>query len=195
MAESLFTKLQADAFRSGIRARSEESRRWFKAKLAQIGGVNRRELLKDPNLSARNRPKVGSLYFYFYDPKHRDKLPYYDAFPLIIMVGPAQGGFYGLNLHYLSPVVRARFFDKLQETANNKKYDESTRLKINYEMLKSVQKYKEFAPCFKHYLYSQVEGRVVMVEPPEWEIALFLDVAQFQKAQQRKVWKQSKDSI
>lgn len=195
MADSLFQQLQIGAFRAGVTARTDESRRWFRAKIKELGGINRRSLLKDPAVSARNRPKVGSMYMYFYDPKTRDKLPYYDMFPLTIMVEPAPGGFYGLNLHYLSPIVRARFLDKLLETANNNRFDESTRLNINYQMLKSVQKYKEFQPCFKRYLYSQVESRVVIIEPPEWEIAIFLPTEQFQKAAKNKVWKQSKDRI
>lgn len=190
--QSLFYRLEREAFRAGIKARSQESRRWFKQKVKELGDVNRRQLLRDPAVSARNRPKVGSLYFYFYDPKTRETLPYYDSFPLTIMVEPAPGGFYGLNLHYLNPYIRAKFLDKLLETANNNKFDESTRLNINYQLLKSVQKYKEFAPCFKRYLYSQIESRVVIVEPPEWEIAIFLDVAQFQKASQNKVWSDSR---
>ena len=48
---------------------------------------------------------------HYYDAKHKATLPYYDGFPLILMLGPAKGGFMGLNLHYLPPVVRARLLD------------------------------------------------------------------------------------
>ena len=64
---------------------------------------------------------------YFYDPKTKDTLPYYDRFPLTIMVGPAPKGFYGLNLHYLPLDIRARFLDSLLDTINNKRYDETTQ--------------------------------------------------------------------
>ena len=31
---------------------------------------------------------MGKMYMFFYDPKLRETLPYYDAFPLVIVVRP-----------------------------------------------------------------------------------------------------------
>jgi hypothetical protein len=129
-----------------------------------------------------------------YDPKHRKTLPYYDSFPLIIAVERAPKGFYGLNLHYLSPVLRAKFLDKLMENTNNRKFDETTRMTLNYQALKSVGKLKEFAPCFKHYLTNHVDSNIVMVEAPEWEIAIFLKTESFKKKSKSHVWGQSRRS-
>lgn len=195
MAESLFTTLQANAFRAGISPRTAEARKWFREKIKDLGSVNRQTLLKDPVLDERRRFRSGSMFMFFYDAKHRKTLPYWDAFPLTIMVEPAPGGFYGLNLHYLSPVVRAKFLDKLVETANNKRFDESTRLRLSYDLLKGVGKYKEFEPCFKHYLTSQVNSKLALVEPPEWEIAIFLPTEQFRKKNKTHVWGASKRQI
>ena len=47
------------------------------------------------------RPSAGRMSMFFYDPKFKKELPYYDRFPLTILVEPAPGGFYGLNLNYL----------------------------------------------------------------------------------------------
>jgi len=190
--KSLFTELEVAAFRGGIKPRSDESRKWFREKVKDLGQVRRHALLKDPAVTAQNRFVAGKMFMYFYDPKHRKTLPFYDSFPLAIMVEPAPGGFYGLNLHYLSPMVRAKFLDKLMETTNNKKYDETTRFKLTYQLLKSVRKYKEFAPCFKHYLTSQVASKMVVVEPPEWEIAIFLPTEQFRGKNKTHVWGNSK---
>lgn len=193
--QSLFQKLQAEAYRKGIQARSEEARAWFKKKASSMRGVSRRDLLADPMVTEKMRPTSGKMYMYFYDPKYRETLPYYDAFPLIIMVERAKGGFYGLNLHYLSPAVRAKFLDKLIETANNRRFDETTKLKINYELLKSVKNYREFKPCFKHYLTKHVEGRPVQIDASEWEIAIFLPTEQFQKKTKQQVWKESREKF
>lgn len=193
MADSLFLTLQAEAYRKGLQARSAEAREWFRDKVKTMTNINRRNLLKDSALSPKNRPFPGRMYMYFYDPKHRETLPYYDAFPLTIMIEPAPGGFYGLNLHYLSPVIRAKFLDKLMITMNNDRMDETSKLKINYQILSAAKKYREFQPCFKRYLTTQVESRVVLVEPSEWEIAIFLPTEQFRKANKRTVWKESKD--
>ena len=162
MAESFFTDLAARAFRAGVTPRTDQSRQWFRNEVKNIK-VNRRSLLKDPSLEKRNKARIGSMYMYFYDPKHRETLPYYDVFPLTIMVEPVPGGFYGLNLHYLPLALRAKLFDQLVDLTNNKKYDESTRFKLRYDLLKSASKLRLFKPCFKHYLYSQIEGRVAMV--------------------------------
>ena len=96
---------------------------------------------------------------FFYDPKTKEKLPYYDTFPLVIVTGKAKGGFYGINLHYLPPILRARFLDQLLDIASDKSYDENTRFRLSYALLNRAQKFKFFKPCFKHYLSSNVQSR------------------------------------
>ena len=189
---SLFQKLEAEAYRKGLVARSKEARDWFRKKAKELNGIQPSTLLKDEMLKSRPRPLPGRMFMFTYDPKHKETLPYYDTFPLIIMVEPAEGGFYGLNLHYLPPVVRAKLLDKLMETANNKRFDETTKLKISYQLLSSVRKYREFEPCFKHYLLKHVQGRVVQVNASEWDIAIFLPTEQFEKKTKQYVWNESK---
>lgn len=195
MAESLFQNLESQAFRAGVTPRTDESRKWFRQKIQQMGKVNRQQILKDPLLDTQKRFVTGKMFMFFYDPKYRETLPYYDAFPLTIMISPAPGGFYGLNLHYLSPMVRARFLDKLMALQNNRNNDETTRLKLTYNMLQGAKKYREFKPCFKHYLTKHVDSRIVRVDPPEWEIAVFLPTEQFRKQSKSRVWGQSKRSF
>ena len=195
MADSLIQQLEYEAFRSGITARTTQSRAWFQSKMKEIGDVNRNRLLKDPALQKRQRPGAGNMYMFFYDPKHREKLPYYDAFPLILMVGPAPGGFYGLNLHYLHPTMRAKLMDELLDITNNKRYDQSTKFKLSYQVLSSANKFKAFQPCFKHYLTKHVQSSFALVEAPEWEIAMFLPTEQFRKKSARSVWAESRRSI
>jgi hypothetical protein len=108
------------------------------------------------------------------------------------MVDKAPGGFYGLNLHYLPLKQRAIFLDNLSAIANNKRYDETTRLKLSYALLKGASKFKYFAPCFKHYLTSQVDSKIMKVEASEWDIAIFLPTENFAKAKKSKVWKDSR---
>lgn len=192
---SLLYRLEQEAFRAGIQARTDDARDWFRAKVKQLGKINRQQLLRDEALIRKSRTMMGHMYMYFYDPKHRETLPYYDAFPLTIMVERAPGGFYGLNLHYLKPNTRAIFLDKLTDTLTNDKYDESTRFRAKYNLLSSVRKFKEFQPCFKHYLSSQIDSKIVLVQPPEWEIAIFLPTEQFVKAKKTQVWQKSAKTI
>ena len=130
---NLFQKLEYEAFRAGITPRTKESRDWFRKK-ARAMRVNRSQLMQEDEIQLRSRSATGAMFMFFYDPKHKKTLPYYDSFPLIIAVGGAEGGFIGLNLHYLPIALRAKFLDGLMDTTNNKKCDESTKFAISYNM-------------------------------------------------------------
>ena len=192
--ESLFDKLQAAAYRKQIPFQSKESRQWFMNKVKGLR-VKQDDILNDPALKNRTRPKPGRMFTYLYDPKHKDTLPYYDRFPLIIMVGPAHKGFYGVNLHYLPLGLRMKFLDGLISITNNKRFDETTRFKMSYAMLKSSSKLKYFKPCFKHYLMHHIESRVKYVEASEWEIAAFLPTARFRKSSASSIHRDSRRLI
>lgn len=185
---NLFQTVEQEAFRRGITPRTKESIAWFRNKVQNMRGISRHNLMQEDPLvkkGANSAKVVGSMYMFFYDAKHRDTLPYWDSFPLIITVGPAPKGFYGLNLHYLPIELRARFLDELIGQTNNKKYDETTRFAITYDYLNRAAKMKYFKPCFKHYLTSQVDGKLAYVPPPEWEIATFLPTAQWNGAKNK----------
>ena len=194
---NLFQKLEFEAFRAGINPRTKEAQNWFRKKAQAMGRINRQELLQDDQVKLVNRqnPLIGSMNMFFYDPKHKDTLPYYDRFPLAIIVKPAPGGFYGLNLHYLPNVLRAKFLDALLDITNNDKYDETTKFNVTLKLLQSSSKMKFFKPCLKHYLTRHVRSRLARVQAPEWEIATFLPTAQFEKANKSTVYTDSRKAI
>lgn len=194
---NLFQKLELQAFRAGINPRTQESRDWFRRKVQSLGRINRNQLMQEDELdlvSTRN-PMIGTMNMFFYDPKHKDTLPFYDRFPLAIIVGPAEKGFYGLNLHYLPPVLRAKLLDSLMDITNNKKYDETTKFQLSYKVLQGVTKFKFYKPCLKHYLSQNVKSRLARVQAPEWEIATFLPTADWAKSSSTQVYKQSRAMI
>ena len=188
---SLFDTLELQAFRSGIEARTVKSRTWFRKKVKELGAVDRGSLLKDDALKRTSKPRIGDMVMYFYDPKTKDQLPFYDRFPLTIMVQPAPGGFHGLNLHYLNPSIRAVFLDRLMQLGPDNVNDTSRITRLKYSLLKSSATLKEFKPCFKHYLMSHITSNMSRVSMPEWEIAVFLPTQQFAKKSDRQVWTDS----
>ena len=155
---NLFAKVEQEAFRAGITPRTRQSRDWFRKKLAAMGKVNRNTLMRDEQVKLVNKsqPLIGSMNMFFYDPKHKDTLPYYDRFPLSVIVGPATGGFYGLNLHYLPPTLRAKMLDALMDVTNNNKYDDSTRFEVSYKLLNATAKLRFFRPCYKPVSYTHL---------------------------------------
>ena len=192
---NLFQTLEFEAFRAGITPRTQESRDWFRKKAQSMRSVNRNQLMKEDPIQLSNRQVVGSMYMFFYDPKLKKELPYYDSFPLVIVIGPAEGGFLGMNLHYLPPILRAKFLDSLLDVASNKKYDDTTRFEVSYSLLKKAAKFKYFKPCVKHYLSNNVKSRLARVPAPEWEIATFLPTADFQKSGKSSVYRDSRKMI
>lgn len=194
----IFKELSAEAFKAGITPKTKESIKWFTQKAKELGKITKRSaLMKEEEVKLRSRFLPGQMLMYFYDPKLKDTLPYYDRFPLTIVIEKAPGGFYGLNMHYLPPLLRGKLLDSLinDTPTNNQKNDETTRLKLNYQKLKSATKYKWFKPAFKHYLIDHVRSRFALVSPPEWEIAAFLPTADWEKARQDKVWRDSRSMI
>jgi hypothetical protein len=90
-----------------------------------------------------------------------------------------EDGFLGINMHYLPLFVRAKLMDALYDLSSNKRYDDTTKLRISYSILKSAVKFKAFNPCIKRYLSTHVKSYFLNIPSSEWEIALFLPLARF----------------
>ena len=192
MAGRLFDKLEQEAFRAGIAARTKASMEWFRSTVSNRK-VSRAALIGDG--PTRSRQVYGSMYNFQYDPKTKQTLPYYDRFPLCIPVQKAKGGFYGLNLHYLHPLIRAQFLDELYDITNNSKYDRTTKMNVTYQLLKSTSRMRFFKPCLKHYLSNQIQSPLLLIELADWEIAIFLPTESFRKVDKNTVWNESRSKF
>ena len=192
MPQRLFDRLEQEAFRAGIQARTKESMAWFRERVTGIR-VSRVGLIKQG--PQRTRQVYGSMYNFQYDPKMKTTLPYYDRFPLVIPIQKAKGGFHGLNLHYLHPVLRAQFLDGLLAFASDNEFNTATRMRLTYNMLKGSTKLKWFKPCFKHYLSNHIQSPLLLIEPADWEIAIFLPTDSFRKVDASSVWGQSRKIV
>jgi hypothetical protein len=193
---SIFDEVLTKGVRAGqMPARTEDARKWYRDTAQSYKRLDERKLMKSDVERLTNRPMVGSLYMYYYDPKHKATLPYYDRFPLVFPYKKVPGGFMGINMHYLPLIYRAKLMDALYDVSNNDKYDETTKLKLNYNVLSSAAKFKYFGPCVKHYLSEHVRSRFLYVYPSEWDISLFLPLERFQGATKQQVWADSKKLI
>lgn len=187
----LFDKILADGVRAGqIPARTQDARNWFRD-AASGKRVSEGELAQWKTRT-KGTFQPGSMYLFKYDAKHKDTLPYWDAMPLVFPLKPAEGGFYGLNLHYLQPQMRAQLMDGLYNTTNNNRYDESTKVNVSAAFLDAASKVNYIKPCLKRYLSSHVYGGFTYIHPSEWDIALFLPLADWQNASWHTVYKNSR---
>jgi hypothetical protein len=167
-----------------------KSRTWFRqqATLLRKEGIRpSRMYTYSGTVSTAIRP--GNMYMFFYDPKTKDKLPYYDRFPLVFPFRKTENGFLGLNLHYLSYRFRIVLLDNLLKFKNTKGLDDSTRLKLSWNLLSGISKHKLVEPCVKSYLSDHLMTQLKMISPVDWTTALMMPVESFAKASATQVWK------
>jgi hypothetical protein len=186
----LLDRIKTSLAKEGLTPRTNASRAWLRAKVKDLkptssGLMTDRQRLKTSSM-------IGKMYFYFYDPKTKDSMPYYDRFPLVIPIERYNDGFLGLNLHYIHPKNRMILLDKLSDTTSNDTYDENTKLKINYRYLAAASRVFEATPCIKRYLFTQIESRFLEISADEWDIAALLPVESFVGANTSKVYADSR---
>ncbi len=195
----VFQQLAKKATAAGINlatpARIAAAKQWFRDAASQISSVNPNKMLSsaDPftSFQAIGPNSIGKMYFFLYDAKTKDKLPYWDRFPLIFPIELYNNGFLGINFHYISPIFRAKLMDSLYTIANNKNYDNTMVLNISYQTLKSYARHRYFRPCVKRYLNSHVRSKFMYINPARWDQALFLPAERFQKKAKQYVWNES----
>lgn len=175
---TLFDRIKKKLREKGIEPGSNAARAWIFSKMRELNPT-REKLMRGPHL--RGSTIVGKMFFYFYNPKTKDKLPRWDRFPLVIPIEMYSDGFLGLNLHYVSASARFGILGALSEYRNNDKYDETTRLRLSYDLLKKASKLQIIEPCIKRYLYSHVESQFVEIQADEWDIAILLPVEKFER--------------
>jgi hypothetical protein len=194
----IFQKIADKGNAAGITDRNTvDARNWFRASAKKINSVNDKRIMRDKErlTNRMTRYSIGRMFMFYYDPKTKDQLPYWDRFPLIFPIELYPDGFLGINLHYIPPLMRAKLMNALYMTANNKMFDDSTRLRINYSILKSASRFKYFQPCVKRYLFSHVRSRYYYVAPSEWDMALMLPTERFVGAEKAKVFRESSRMI
>ena len=170
---------------------TKKSASWYRNAVASVADkITANKLMKQGKLTGR--PNIGLLNLFFYDPKYKKTLPYYDTFPLVLPLEAIPGGFSGLNFHYLPPLLRFRLLEQMQKFATNNKMDSTTRLDVSFSRVKNIPLMK---PTIKKYLYKHVRSSFLKIDLTQAAIAVYLPVQQFQKRSDSYVYSQSRSSI
>jgi hypothetical protein len=194
----IFDNILIQGARQGIiPARTVAARDWYRSAAGKLMSNITPGVFEKRTDEARkvSSMEFGYMYAFKYDPKTKNDLPYYDTFPLVFPVRMDSDGFLGINFHYLPPVLRAKLMNALYSTLTNKKYDDTTKVKISYSILQSASKYRYFKPMLKKYLRSHVRSQFLEVQVNEWDIAIFLPTESFRKADTGRVWEESRKQI
>ena len=186
----------ATDFISSIKAKSKQAMDWFKSivrktqRAAFPASTGRAELTGDRNIGVTGQPTIGQMYLFQYDAKWKDILPYWDVWPLIFPFDYAKDGFYGINLHYLSPNARATLMINLiKAQGGSGNMTENYKLKLSYNIITNFPPAK---PCIKRYLFSHVQGKGMYgISGEDWSYAAALPLQRFKGATTDTVWKHS----
>ena len=194
---SLLNKV-SDAVRKGtVGQEVRRSAKWFQTKIKGLEGTLRNQWTQtnapkfyreaetkvNPKV-LRLRANLGDLFCYYYNPKHRMTLPYYDRFPMIMLIGYEKETFLGLNFHYLNPRIRAILLDRV-----------TAKIAGGLIRWEKIMRIPQIAPTVKRYRYDHIVRKVIPIEEKENEIAIFLPLERFKKASKSKVWADSKKRI
>ena len=192
--ESLLERLEKET-PSELQERSLESLRFFQARVRNLK-ISSEAFYKQSDLQKAKRLLEGRMYTFFYDAKTKKKLPYWDRFPLVIILDLREDGFTGLNLHYIPPRYRVRLLYELYKYVildddDMAEEEMRMRIKMTYKLIDGISKLKMYKPCFKRYLTTQIEGRALEITPNYWDTMAMLPLAQWQKEKVRTVYSES----
>lgn len=177
---------------AAIRGGQQRARDWYRKTAQNITGIDVNEVLRsNPDRFHKStklgRDSIGKMVMFFYDPKLKKELPFYDRFPLIFPIGPSKNpkmrgkAFLGINMHYLPYYLRAQLMDALYKELTRKGATDEQRFRISWDILKGISRFALVKPCIKMYLYEHVRSRFFIVRPEEWDAVLCLPLERFER--------------
>ncbi|HET8685922.1 MAG TPA: hypothetical protein VFM18_04575 [Methanosarcina sp.] len=173
------------------------SREWFAEQAKKLGDrVSRTSVMNTPS---RHRASFmpGKMYLFQYFPKGAKELPYYDMLPLVIPFSADEETFTGLNFHYLPYKVRYVLLKNLLDFATNPKLDEKTRLKMSWQFVGGISKYRGANSAVKKYRLDHMQSTFIEIPANQWFMALLLPIENFNHGEnavymdKNYVWQQS----
>ena len=196
MIRFLFQRILKEGIEEGFKpGESQKSKEWFREQAAKLKDIRPERLVRRPGAVKNQKStfwRPGELYMFRYDPKGKETLPYYDRYPLVMIIDIYEEGFLGVNFHYLPPELRAILMDKMYRYKNREEFDEQMRLLIDYQKLKRLPGRPYYKAATKRYINNRVVGRFIKVHPAEWDLVLMLPTDRFIKARRTRVWQDSR---
>ena len=196
---NVFDALDSMFNETGISRGTRQAMVWYKSLV--------REMFEQTDLSPeetilRDRSRIiqktgykrlGGMYLFNYLP--RSKMKYFDTLPLVFILKFTKNGFLGLNLHYLAPSMRERFFEMLRLRMRGSIDNRWSRLNAPYEFLKTHRQFRYYRPCIKRYLTKYIGSRILHIWPKDWDMAIHLPIDRFKKMHRSQVWMESRQKL
>lgn len=175
----------------------ERSARWYQAAVRKYAsGINTFQEVQNSDLGkVATQLEVGKMYMFGYDPMTKETLPYWDNLPLVVICDPLPTGFSGINLHYLSPLLRAELVERLMEPVADSKegtiHDDKAVMRSAWSFIRNFSRFPEVRGSVKRYLNTQIRGRLLEINSKHWKSAVFLPVQDFVGASAQTVYRRT----
>ena len=182
--DSLQTIFEKNKFDKSIALKSQT---WFQQQTAALARkrIDHKRLFSQEKVTSNI--VAGKLYMFLYDAKHKDTLPYFDRFPLVFPYQKVEGGFMGLNMHYLPYYFRVQLMTRLMQYSSSKTLDENTKIRYSWALIAGVSKFELAEACIKHYLTDHVRSMFIEIPGDNWHTAMMLPVEKF-TVNKTRVW-------
>lgn len=140
------------------------------------------ELIRTPN-----KALLGAMFFMVYDAKWKTELPFWDMFPLFVLIGKYGDRWLGLNLHYLPYAWRVNVAKQLMTRFSSKK-------RLQYKDILSAIKDSKVPLgalyfCIRQYLFSHIRSEVYMFNRMNYSTMIENLQPKFKKASESTVYK------
>lgn len=145
-------------------------------KIAKSMGWLNSTLAKVLNAKKSSAVKVGKMYTFAYAPIGSDRLPYWDRFPLVIVLEIRKHTIIGINVHYIPMKDRLKIFKRLLNSASTTGLSVKSKLNSAFSDISKVNKYNYM---IKQYHGSGVKSNIFEIPGDEWGQAVTLPFANF----------------
>jgi hypothetical protein len=184
MATNPFDNLRINA------GSTQRSQSWYRAQVNQLRNLQRNVDASISQARLIQRPEVGKLYLFHYDPLHKDRLPYYDILPLVFPFAKAAGGFLGLNLHYLPYVMRFKLMGALLDVAS--KAGDNRKMAFSWQILNNSSRFNGAQASVKHYLTNQMRSSFLEIPDDQWLAASQMPIERFVNTNKESVFRDTR---
>jgi len=184
-----------EALRTG--SKEKKSYQWYQAQIRKLGlnSLTPEKTLDSGIGKLVNKVEIGKMYLFMYSPKMFKTLPYYDEFPLVMPFNAIKGGFAGLNLHYVPPLLRMKLLDSMLKLSDTPTLTKTTKLRMSWDIVGNFSRFPETRACVKRYLLPHVQSRFLEINPQDWKAAILLPVESFQNETKSNVYQISRELI
>jgi hypothetical protein len=191
MKEELDADLK-DLIKSDPKQAARASWQWYKKNVQQLNNMSVLAFLGTTiGKQTRTTPTPSTMCVFTYDPKGKEELPYYDNFPMVIILSVEKDRMTGLNLHYIEPKYRLILINKLLKIDKDKSYSKMDKLRVSWQLVKSFSDLPMIKHCIKCYLISHLRSNVGTIDAADWKYAVYLPLERFKKATKNQVWSDS----